>query len=86
MATLKIEIPSDISSSLRFPPGEREKEVKRELAVALYKRGALSLGKARQLANMSRWEFHELLGERNVSRHYSEENLEEDQEYVRRNS
>lgn len=83
MKNITLKIPSDVYESLKFPPDERKKEVRRELAVSLYNRGALSLGKARQLADMERWEFHQLLGERKIPRHYTEENLQEDLEYAR---
>ena len=54
-----------------------------ELALALYWRGVLPLGKARQLAEMTRWQFEELLGQRRVARHYTEKDLAEDQAYAR---
>lgn len=65
------------------PPGEVEMELRKELALALYRRGVLSSGKARQLVGMTRWQFEELLGERRVVRHYTEKDLAEDQAYAR---
>jgi predicted HTH domain antitoxin len=59
----------------------RKEEFRKELALALYERGVLSMGKARLLAEMTRWEFVELLGERRINRHYTEADLEEDIEY-----
>jgi predicted HTH domain antitoxin len=58
-------------------------ELRKELALALYQRGVLSSGKACRLSEMTRWEFEELLGQRRIPRHYTEENLEEDIEYAR---
>jgi predicted HTH domain antitoxin len=58
-------------------------ELQKELALALYRRGVLSLGEASKLAGLSRWAFEELLGERGISRHYTEETLVEDLEYAR---
>ena len=49
-----------------------------ELAVALYARGVLSLGQARRLARLSKWEFLEELARRGVERHYTREELEDD--------
>jgi len=83
MKNITLEIPSEVFESLKFPPEERKEAVRRELAISLYQRGALSLGKARQLADMGRWEFHKLLGEREIPRHYTEENVKEDLEYAR---
>ncbi len=83
MGKLVLEIPEDVQAVLRFPPGEMERELRRELALALYQRQALPLGKARELAQMTRWEFEELLGQRQIPRQYSEEDLEEDIRYAR---
>jgi predicted HTH domain antitoxin len=44
----------------------------------LYQKGMLSLGKARELAEMTKWEFHHLLGKEGIVRHYDVEELEED--------
>jgi predicted HTH domain antitoxin len=41
----------------------------------------LALGKARLLAQMTRWEFEELLGQRGILRHYTDLDLEEDLKY-----
>jgi predicted HTH domain antitoxin len=83
MGALKLEIPEEVLRSLKLPPGEVEMELRKELALALYRRGVLSLGKARQLVGMTRWQFEELLGERRVARHYTEKDLAEDQAYAR---
>lgn len=78
---LTLEIPREILDAVRLPPDEMEREFRKELALALYQRGALSLGKARRLAQMTYWEFDELLGRRGVVRHYTDVELEEDIRY-----
>jgi predicted HTH domain antitoxin len=78
MPKLMLEVPADVIDALRFPPEEAEGEIRRELALALYRRGVLSLGKARVLAQMSRWQFEQLLGERRIPRHYTAHDLAED--------
>lgn len=83
MSALQLEIPDEVVSSLRIPPGEVEEQLRRELAIALYCRRVLSVGGARRLAQMSRRDFHDLLGRRGVARHYSEEELAEDLSYAR---
>lgn len=82
MAILKLEIPSEVLDAVKLPPGEVEGELRKELALALYRRGVLSLGKARLLAQMSRWQFEQLLADRRVPRHYSEADLGEDLQYA----
>ncbi|UMZ72610.1 UPF0175 family protein [Natranaerofaba carboxydovora] len=76
-----LSIPENVYSAIKVPDKQKEKVILKELAVTFYKQGYLSFGKARELANMSKWEFHEELGERRIERHYDSENLEEDLEY-----
>ncbi len=78
MAKLVLEVPPDIVDAVRLPPAEVETEILKELALALYRRGLLPLGKARALARMNRRQFEQLLGDRQIPRHYTEVNLEED--------
>ena len=83
MGTLILEIPDDIVNAIRLPPKEVDRELHKELALALYQRGVLSSGKACALAGMKRWEFEDFLGRHRVQRHYTEQNLEEDIDYAR---
>jgi predicted HTH domain antitoxin len=83
MSALRLEIPEEVLRSLKLPPAEVEMELRKELALALYRRGVLSLGKARQLVGMTRWQFEELLGQRKLTRHYTERDFAEDQGYAR---
>jgi predicted HTH domain antitoxin len=78
---LTLNIPSVVLEGTKLPAQEMETEFRKELAIALYQRGVLPLGKARLLAQMTRWEFEELLGQRKIPRHYTEANLEEDLQY-----
>lgn len=82
MPKLSVDIPEEVAAALRLPPDTAEEEMRKELAVTLYARRLLPLGKARQLAGLSRRDFEELLGERKVPRDYTEENLKEDLEYA----
>ena len=76
-------IPEDVFDSIRLPDGEKDEALRLELAVSLYRRGALSFGKARELAGMSKEEFHSVLGDREVERHYSDEDLKDDLSYAK---
>jgi len=80
MAT--IEIDDDVYEALQLPEEERSPAMKRELAVSLYARDVLSFGKTRALAEVSKREFQELLGKREIPRHYGERELEEDIGYA----
>lgn len=80
MAT--IEIDDEVYEALQLPEGQRSDALKEELAVSLYARDILSFGKARSLAGLSKRDFHELLGEREIPRHYSDADLAEDLAYA----
>jgi predicted HTH domain antitoxin len=82
--SIQLEIPDSIVQAIHLPLVEQKQQLLVELAVALYARGALSFGKATELAGMSRYEFGLLLGKRNVPRHYSAEDLQDDIDYARR--
>jgi predicted HTH domain antitoxin len=78
MKEMVLAIPGDLAEALRVPPGEQPARLVRELGVRLYQKGLLSFGKARELAGMTKWEFHLLLGEEGIVRRYDLEELEVD--------
>ncbi|HEX9944230.1 MAG TPA: UPF0175 family protein [Thermoanaerobaculia bacterium] len=82
MAKLTLEVPPEVLDAVKLPPGEVESEIRKELALALYQRGALPLGKARLLAQMTRWQFDRLLADRRIPRHYTAADLEEDLQHA----
>jgi predicted HTH domain antitoxin len=82
MPDIIIEIPSDIAMALKVPDREVPTVLRQELAIQLYAQHLLSFGKARQLAQLSKWEFAELLGRRGIERHYDEKSLQEDMEFA----
>ncbi len=77
--TANLEIPQDILDSARLTVDQ----VLVELAVHLYEQGRLSIGKAHELADMSLWEFRQLLGFRRIPPHFTAEDLEQDLETLR---
>lgn len=78
MRSIILELPPALCDALRIPPAEQEARLRRELAIRLYEKGLLSFGKARELAGLSKWAFHELLATEGVLRHYDLEELEAD--------
>jgi predicted HTH domain antitoxin len=80
--SITLHIPDSIARSLRIPEGEAEQRLRQELAVALYGRRLLSLGKAAELAGTTRFQFSDLLAQRNTPGHYGEEELNEDLKYA----
>lgn len=74
MNNYTIQVPQDILDSARLTVPE----LKMEMAVYLYSQGRLSIGKARELADMSLWEFRQLLASRRIPPHFDAADLEED--------
>ena len=69
-----VGVSQEILDSAKLTPSE----LKVEMAVHLYAQGRLSVGKARELADMTLWEFRQLLASRGISPHYGEADLDED--------
>lgn len=78
-----LDIPESIAHSIRLPEQEIEPRLRTELAVALYAQGILSFGKAAELTGLSRYAFADLIGERNIPRHYGKDDLAHDLDYAR---
>ena len=79
-----VELPDSVAEALRLAPPDAEAEVRKELALALYARGILGFGKARELCGLTKWQFEELLGRRKIIRPYDEDDLAVDLAYTRR--
>lgn len=79
-----LEIPTSVAQALKLPPKQQAQRLFRELALTLYEQEILSFGKARELAGLSKSDFSQLLGQRKIDRHYSQEELEEDLTYANR--
>lgn len=77
-----IEVPSDVYDALNVPDDKRDDVLRNELAISLYREGILSFGKARELVDLSYREFHQLLGDRQIERHYTSDDLDDDLEYA----
>ena len=75
-----LDIPQDILESARLTGSE----LKIEMAVYLYASGRLSIGKARELADMSLWQFRQLLASRQISPHFDESDLNDDIESLKK--
>lgn len=81
---VRLEIPDSVAQAIRLPESDLRGGLLVELALALYSRGILGLGKARELAELPALEFGRLLGERGIPRQYSEGDLADDLRYAGR--
>lgn len=75
---ITIEIPEELVRSIRLPEEEIPARLKVELAIRLYRKKMLNFGKARKLAEMTYWDFYEVLGKEGVARHYDINDLDAD--------
>ena len=81
--TYHVDIPESVANSLKLPAPEIQPRLRTELALALYAQGILPFGKASELAELSRFAFADLLAQRNIPRHYTEDELTQDIGYAR---
>jgi predicted HTH domain antitoxin len=65
--SIQLEIPDSVAEALRLAPADQKQQLLIELAMALYARSILPLGKARELTGMSKYEFGLRLGERAIT-------------------
>ena len=80
MSGVTIDIPEDILESARVTVPE----IKLEIALSLYARRRLSLGKAREFAGVGLWAFRQALGERHIEADLRSEDVGEDVTTLRR--
>jgi predicted HTH domain antitoxin len=84
-AVVRIELPEAPIRALGLRDRDIADEVRRALAVELFREGKLSLGKARELAGLSdKWEMLRLLDSRGVAIDYRADDALEDVEAIDR--
>lgn len=67
-----------ISDDILASSGLTEKELRRELAIALFQVERLTLGQAAKVAEQTQLEFQKALASRCIPIHYGSEELDED--------
>ena len=81
--SITLDLPDNIHETLHVAPAAAGQRLKLGLAVALYAQNALGLGKAAELAGLSRLELNDILGGRGIPMHYGPAELAEDLAYAR---
>ena len=79
MPNVTIEIPADMLTLADVPGSSDSNRATLLLALELYREGRVSLGLAAELAGVGIEEFMEFSAHRQVSLHYGEADLAEDQ-------
>ena len=73
MQTLTLDIPLDVLNSVKIPRNRLKVGLLREMALQLYRENMISFANAHRLADMTKIEFHYLLGERQIPWQYDAE-------------
>ena len=73
-----ITIPETVEQALRIPAKSKEKELKKLLALKLYEKRILGMGKARELIGASRLEFMYILKQEGIPLNYDKDEWEHD--------
>ena len=79
---ITLSIPDEVVTAIKLPRRQLDWQLTIEMAFALYARGFVSMGTARRLAKLDKWTFVEGLAERQIERHYGQDELEEDVDYA----
>ncbi|MFY9820998.1 MAG: UPF0175 family protein [Thermoanaerobaculia bacterium] len=66
MATLTIEIPEGLLTTLQQSPGEVERDVRLTAAIEWFRRGIISQGRAAEIAGIPRADFIDELAARKI--------------------
>ena len=81
--SLTLDIPDDVMAAMPGPESQQRHYLLLEIACALYAREVLSLGRAAELAGMTKLDFGREIGTRGIARHYTETELSADLAYAR---
>ena len=76
--TVKIDFPKDVLLAADITESNASLNIKKYLALYMFKERILSFGKAVELAEMDRIEFLELAGSKGISLNYDADDYQED--------
>ncbi len=80
MPDLLLPIPAESLESARIPPGRMEIELRKELALQLYREQLITGAAACRMAGIGKVDLQYLLGERGIPQQLSSNDLEKDLE------
>lgn len=83
LVTANIKLPEEVLSQAHIPKEYFDQECQKMVAMELYRKGHISLGKACEIGGMSEWEFFDLNKEVEAPVHYDEKDLEADRRLAR---
>ena len=83
MATVKVELPVELLKVAKVKKGRAGEELRKIVALELYRENVISIGKAAEVAGLSVAEFMEFSAKRSVPLHYTLEDLKEDLKWAK---
>ncbi len=75
---ITINIPDSIEIALKLPESDRKRELTKYLAIKLYEKGIIGIGKASELCEISKIEFMKVLKDERVDLNYDDAELDRD--------
>jgi predicted HTH domain antitoxin len=78
MIDVKLQLPKEIVKAVETPHLQLETALWQKIVLELYREETISLGKASELLGITKWEFTDLLREKDIPLSYDEDDLEED--------
>ncbi|MBI5253907.1 MAG: UPF0175 family protein [Euryarchaeota archaeon] len=78
MDTVSVNLPRELIRILKIREKDFSRAVLESIAVELYREGLISLGKAAEIARISKWEMFELLASKKIPLQYYPEDLKRD--------
>jgi len=80
--TVTMDFPKDVLLAADISETNAQADIRRHLALYMFKERILSFGKAAELSGMGKWAFMELAGSRRISLNYDADSYYEDLKVV----
>jgi len=84
MAEVNIKLPEEIFALANLKKEKASEEVRKLIALELFRENVISMGKAAEIAGIPLAEFMELSAKRGIPMHYTIEDLEADRKTAER--
>lgn len=82
MSDISLTIPGDALAAVKIPRHRLQSELKKQLAIQLYREGLISGAGACRIAGVAKAEFQYLLGQCGVAQQYDVEDYRKDLEHL----
>lgn len=84
METVSVDIPRELMYIFKIREKDLSKAVRESLAIELYREGKISMGKAAEIAKVSRWVMFDLLGGKKIPLQYYPQDFKQDIETLKK--